>query len=331
MRPFHITASVLAIIAAAAAHPLDAQMRPIPMQPGVSLELARERAATISDVRYALLLNLTRRDSARGNVEVAFERSGTGDLVLDFRGPSLHAVRANGAAVTDYQWAAGHIRIPARYLREGNNRVSAEFTTRIAAAGAPIIRADDPKDATTYLYTLLVPADANALFPCFDQPDLKARVRMRITAPAAWKVVTNGALQERDSLGTAVIWRFGETKPISTYLIAFAAGPWATWESEGLTLYARASRRAEVEADSLIAANRRAAAWLAATSASPSPSTRWTRCWPPPSPSAGWSTWAPSSTTRRSSSSASRPPFRSGWGASRRSTTKSRTSGSATW
>jgi aminopeptidase N len=256
-------ASILAIVAAAAAHPVEAQMSTNSMQPGVSLELARERAATLSGVRYSLLLNLTRRDSARGNVEAAFERSGTGDLVLDFRGPSLHSVRANGAAVTDYQWAQGHIRIPARYLVEGSNRVSAEFTTRIAAAGAPIIRADDPKDATTYLYTLLVPADANALFPCFDQPDLKARVSMRITAPASWKVLTNSALEGRDSMRTAVIWRFGETKPISTYLIAFAAGPWATWESEGLTLYARASRRAEVEADSLIGANRRAAAWLA--------------------------------------------------------------------
>ncbi len=265
MRPLRSAAPVLAILAAAAAHPLDAQMGPAtdPMQPGVSLELARERAATISDVRYALALDVTRRDSARGSVEARFQRRGGGDLVLDFRGPSLHAVRVNGAAVTDFRWAGGHIRIPARHLREGANRVAAEFTTRIAAAGAPIIRADDAKDATTYLYTLLVPADANALFPCFDQPDLKARVRTRITAPPSWKVLANGALEGRDTAAAAVTWRFGETQPISTYLIAFAAGPWATWESEGLTLYARASRRAEVEADSLIRANQRAATWLA--------------------------------------------------------------------
>ena len=265
MRPLVSAASFLAILAAAAAHPLDAQMDPTPdpMQPGVTLELARERAATLSDVRYTLALDVTRRDSARGSVEAQFQRRGAGDLVLDFRGPSLHGVRVNGAAVTDFQWAGGHIRIPARHLRDGANRVVAEFTTRIAAAGAPIIRADDPKDATTYLYTLLVPADANALFPCFDQPDLKARVRTQITAPPSWKVLANGALEGRDSAAAAVTWRFGETQPISTYLIAFAAGPWATWGSEGLTLYARASRRAEVEADSLIGANRRAAAWLA--------------------------------------------------------------------
>jgi aminopeptidase N len=247
------------------AQPLRAQMSTddVPMTPGVSLELARERAATLSDVRYSLALDVTGRDSARGSVVVEVQRRGSGDMVLDFRGPSLKRVRVNGAPAYDSEWRNGHLRIPARHLRAGKNEVAAEFTTRIAAAGAPIIRADDPKDGTAYLYTLLVPADANALFPCFDQPDLKARVTTRITAPAAWKVLANGPLVGRDSAAGAVTWRFGATEPISTYLIAFAAGPWATWESEGLTLYARASRRAEVDADSLIDANRRAARWLA--------------------------------------------------------------------
>jgi aminopeptidase N len=255
---------ILAFLALLIAAPLSAQMSPDPMQPGVSLELARSRAATLSDVRYGLALDVTGRDSARGSVEVDVKRAaGAGDLVLDFRGPGLRAVRANGAAVRDFEWRGGHLRIPARHLRAGENRIEAEFTTRIAAAGAPIIRADDGKDGSTYLYTLLVPADANALFPCFDQPDLKARVRTRITAPAAWRVLANGPLVGRDTASGSVTWRFGATEPISTYLIAFAAGPWATWESGGLTLYARASRRTEVDADTLIRANQRASAWLA--------------------------------------------------------------------
>ena len=47
----------------------------------------------------------------------------------------------------------------------------------IAASGASIIKTHDA-DGSDYLYTLLVPADANQLFPCFDQPDLKARVTL---------------------------------------------------------------------------------------------------------------------------------------------------------
>lgn len=242
------------------------------MRPGISLELAEHRAATLANVRYDLALEVAARDTAPGRVAIAFDRApGAGDLVVDFRGPSLGRVAANGDSVGDFAWENGHVRIPARHLREGANTVEMEFGARIAPAGASIIRYDERESGETYLYTLLVPSDANQLFPSFDQPDLKARVRMSITAPAAWKVLANGPLQARAAAGSgggegATTWRFGETEPISTYLIAFAAGPWTTWEAahEGLpvTLYARASRRPEVDADAQLRANAESVRWL---------------------------------------------------------------------
>ncbi|HEX2209325.1 MAG TPA: M1 family aminopeptidase [Longimicrobium sp.] len=238
------------------------------MRPGVSLELARHRAATLSGVRYLLELDVTAQDSAPGRVSVTVERAaGAGDLVLDFRGPSLGVVTANGETVTDGEWKNGHLRIPARWLRNGENTVSASFTARIAAAGASIIRFNDQTDGATYLYTLLVPADANQLFPSFDQPDLKARFRWSIVAPREWKVLANGP-GRYDESGETWTWTFEETEPISTYLAAFAAGPWRTWTDRPagddlpITLYARFSRAAEVDADTLLAANRRAVRWL---------------------------------------------------------------------
>lgn len=236
------------------------------MQPGVSLELARHRAATLREVRYLLELDVTAADSAPGRVTATFERAaGSGDLVLDFRGPSLGTVVVNGEAVADGEWRNGHLRIPARHLRDGENTVAADFTARIAPAGASIIRFNDATDGGTYLYTLLVPADANQLFPSFDQPDLKARFRYRITAPREWQVLANGP-GRREEAGGAARWTFDETEPISTYLAAFAAGPWRTWPSDAgdrpITLYARASRAGEVDADTLIAVNRRAIQWL---------------------------------------------------------------------
>ena len=216
------------------------------MQQGISRELANERAATLRDVRYELWLDLTQRDSAAGIVRMSFARAkGAGDLVADFRGPTLAEVRANGDAVRDFEWRGGHVRIPQHHLREGANTLEMRFTTRIAPVGAPIIRFDDRSDGATYLYTLLVPSDANLLFPCFDQPDLKARFRWRLSAPPAWKVLANAAPQSRDSAASAVTWTFAETEPIPTYLAAFAAGPFATWQSapagaRPVTLYARA-------------------------------------------------------------------------------------------
>ena len=238
------------------------------LQPGISLELARHRAATLSDVEYDLALDLRAPDSAAGEVVLRVERAAdAGDLIADFRGSALDSVVANDAAVTDYEWESGHIRIPERHLRAGRNELRFHFTTPIAASGTPIIRFDEPGGDERYLYTLLVPSDANQLFPSFDQPDLKAVFRTELTAPEGWRVLANGPLIDRTPITNGVRWQFGPTEPISTYLAAFAAGPWETTAAapageRPITLYARASRHAEVDADTQIALNREALRWL---------------------------------------------------------------------
>ena len=64
--------------------------------PGVSLALARQRAATVHDVRYALHLDVTALDSAVGTVSVQWRRTGNGPVILDFRGRRITAMRVNG-------------------------------------------------------------------------------------------------------------------------------------------------------------------------------------------------------------------------------------------
>ncbi|MBA2670437.1 MAG: ERAP1-like C-terminal domain-containing protein, partial [Gemmatimonadetes bacterium] len=152
-------------------------------------------------------------------------------------------------------------------LGTGTNRLDLRFTAAIAPAGTSIIRFAEPADSAAYLYTLLVPADANLLFPSFDQPDLKATFRMRLTAPDGWTVVANAPLEERAAAPGGYRWTFAETRPISTYLAAFAAGPWTTWEDapdgeRPITLYARRSQRDVVDAEVQIRTNREALRWL---------------------------------------------------------------------
>jgi aminopeptidase N len=67
--------------------------------------------------------------------------------------------------------------------------------------------------------------DANLAFPCFDQPDLKGRFTLGVTAPSDWAVVSNGIESIEPAGPGRTRTRFSETKPISTYLFAFAAGP----------------------------------------------------------------------------------------------------------
>ena len=251
----------------AAAGQRAAEVKPL-MQPGIAHDLAVQRAGVLSDVHYDISLDLTQRDSAEGRIGIQVRRRpGAGDLIVDFRGPSLTEVRTNGHVVETLDWHDGHLRIPERYLVSGVNRIGARFTTLIAPSGAPIIRFDDKSDGATYLYTLLVPSDANLLFPCFDQPDLKARFRWRLKVPMAWSVLANARVETRESTDGSVLWTFAPTEPIPTYLAAFAAGPWAQWASapageRPITLYARASRRSEVDAQAIIGANRAAAHWL---------------------------------------------------------------------
>ena len=235
------------------------------LAPGISQALARHRAGTIADVRYDLSLDLTARDSATGRVTVRLKRSGPDDLVLDFRGRRLANLVANGAPV-DPDIRDGHIVIPARLLRSGENTLALGFVADIAPSGAAIIRAHDTSDGSDYLYTLFVPADASQLFPCFDQPDLKARVRLTLATPAAWTVVANGPVESADSAGGRRTTRFAPTASISTYLIAFAAGPWrqasATVRGRTITAYVRRSRAGEADLDTLLALNHRALAWM---------------------------------------------------------------------
>ena len=233
---------------------------------GVSLSLARARARTISNVRYGLSLGLSAADSAVGHVRIAFMRSGSDDAIIDFRGRRLGEVRVNSRAIARPVFNVDHLRIAATDLRAGENVVEVAFVSDVAPSGASIIRTRDAVDGSDYLYTLLVPADANQLFPSFDQPDLKASVSLTLSAPRAWTVLANGSVRTADTTGDIVTTHFTETRPISTYLIGFSAGPWARFSStvngRAIGLYVRKSRAREVDADTLLSLSHRALSWM---------------------------------------------------------------------
>ncbi len=242
---------------------------------GVSNELAAYRRRHVRDVRYTVRLDVTHQDTAFGQVAVRYTQRGAGDAVLDFRGLAVTSVRANGVALDASSrdtWNGAHIRIPAVRVHRGVNTIEIGFASPIAPAGASIIRTRDATDGSEYLYTLLVPSDANLLFPCFDQPDLKARVSFALTTPRAWRALANGRPVRADTLAQSITYQFAETAPLSTYLIAFAAGPWSVASRSHVIVqgappvtvsaWSRASRANEVEVDTLLAMNARALRWL---------------------------------------------------------------------
>ena len=189
---------------------------------GVSQDLAKDRAAIIDDVRYGLSIELKpHADTLHGHETVDFvlNRIPAEALPLDFRDGRIAGVSINGVAAKPEE-LQGHILLPAGALKAGQNRVELDFDSAIAAANRAITRVVDPVDSSEYLYTLFVPMDASMAFPCFDQPDLKARFTLDAAAPATWTVISN---TEGHPVNGRI--RFAQTRPISTYLFAFAAGP----------------------------------------------------------------------------------------------------------
>ena len=220
---------------------------------GISRALARERAARVSDVRYGLMFDLQpHAPTTNGKEWLRFTLRGAGALLLDFRDGTPTKVTANGTAVPP-TLDNGHIELPASVLRAGQNTVLIEFVSNVAPAGKPLIRYEDRDDGSEYIYTLFVPMDASMAFPCFDQPDIKGRFTLTIATPKDWAVISSTAVGLSTELGPdRKSTEFPETRPISTYLFAFAAGPFERiHNATGLPgFYARKSQvqRAQTEA-----------------------------------------------------------------------------------
>ena len=220
---------------------------------GIPRELARQRAAQLSDIRYHLRFTLTpHAPAASGHEDLQFRANFSASVLLDFREGTAANITVNGTLIQT-EIESGHIELPAGAIHSGENTVSLDFTAPVATAGKAITRFEDKDDNTEYVYTLFVPMDAEMAFPCFDQPDLKGRFRLELTAPRSWTTISNTPVESQVEAGDEqLLTRFRETRPISTYLFAFAAGPFRKiQETAGLPgLYVRQSKfkKAEVEA-----------------------------------------------------------------------------------
>ncbi|MSO83896.1 MAG: hypothetical protein EXQ53_11495, partial [Acidobacteria bacterium] len=188
-----------------------------PLGRGISEVLARERAGTIRSLRYELAFVVPADIGApvQGRALLRFTLAAPHRVVLDFAQPRdrVRSVRAGGVELP-VVFEDGHLMVPAQATRAGENEIAVEFV-----AGDESLNRD-----REFLYTLFVPARAHLAFPCFDQPDLKARFSLSLDVPAGWQAVANGAASDTESDAQRTRVRFAETEPIPTYLFAFVAG-----------------------------------------------------------------------------------------------------------
>ena len=190
--------------------------------PGVPYALAVYRSTVLGNIFYSLEFTVPAQKtlSVQGHEHLIFgldARGAAQPLLLDFKAPSsaLHELWVNGLR-TAVEIRDEHLAIPPAFLHAGNDTVDIAFTCGDGALNRN----------SEYLYTLLVPDRARTLFPCFDQPDLKAVFTLGLTIPAGWKALGNAPLLDSTVLGDSCRFRFQPSDRISTYLFSFVTGRW---------------------------------------------------------------------------------------------------------
>lgn len=197
-----------------------AQIKPSPkVESGVSYELAQFRKSTLSNIKYELDLDIpeskTDRISGTENLTFNYKKRSDVPLQIDFKenAASLLSVSVNGQAIKPVL-ENEHILIDQKYLKSEHNQVTFKFL----AGNSALNRRDG------YLYTLFVPDRARTMFPCFDQPNLKANYSLTLTIPEKWNAMGNGVLKETTVKQGRKKMIFAQSDLLPTYLFSFAAG-----------------------------------------------------------------------------------------------------------
>ena len=234
--------------------------------PSLTRAEAATRSAAITPTAYEIDLDLTGDGSAfRSRTVVNFSARPGSSTFVEFEPVEVISATLNGVPI-DTATALSEHRVALTGLAPANELV-VEALMPYSNTGEGLHRFVDPADKQVYLYGHMFLDGARRIFPCFDQPDLKAPYRLCVTAPADWLVAANGVpaekteptrggkpMQPRQMAGRHI---FTETLPLASYVFTLIAGPYhaRTDEHDGipLALYARQSLAGflDAEADEL--------------------------------------------------------------------------------
>ncbi len=214
--------------------------------PVLSRDVAHNRAKQIKNIFYKLDFKLGADDSEfEGKVIASFDLKPNAKdfgkkIDLDFDAGTVKAITVNGQPVDAEKISDmydGHrITFKISHLNPKENKIEIAFSHTYTSDGTGLYRFKDPADDATYMYTNFEPYDANKLFPCFDQPDLKATYELTVDAPKNWHVISSTLESSISASEGREIHVFPQTQPFSTYVFSLHAGPYAVWKSKADTI-----------------------------------------------------------------------------------------------
>lgn len=126
----------------------------------------------------------------------------------------------------------------AKAIPGGSDFVGLHFESRVPAGAAQIeiqytgkVRQHDSsgvfhmaEDGNDYLFTQFESTDARGAFPCFDEPSYKVPWQLTLNVPQQDDAVSNTPIVQNNTSSGRKTYIFKETKPLPSYLIAFAVG-----------------------------------------------------------------------------------------------------------
>jgi len=254
---FALAALILLLPALAQAAPYKR-----PAEDNLERVLANSRREQVKSVNYALHFTFRKgQDEYAGHAVITADLSTTKmPLSLDWLGKAPDKISVNGEEIKDFKTQTGSLEIPAAHLKP-KTEISIEFTNTFSKEGDGIQHVVDPEDKAEYVYTDFEPYHAHELFPCFDQPDLKAHFDLTISAPSEWKAIGNELVDTQKTEGDLQVTRFKTTPLLSTYLFFVGAGPYQEWkDSEGTTpiyIYARKSLARYVDVENIFTTSKK--------------------------------------------------------------------------
>jgi aminopeptidase N len=243
--------------AATAKTPVGAEFTPTPL----TKDEAFTRSKQVGHPAYELWFGLnTDPEDYEGRVVVGFDLKPKAtdhgsNLFIDFQNGSLHSIILNGTTLQDVATAdrydGNRIHFKLNELRKGPNRIEIAFTHPYSHNGHGLHRFQDPVDKAIYLYSDLEPFFAHNIFPCFDQPDLKATFELTVETPPQWQVITNTLERDVSNVDGRKSWAFPASPLLSTYVFALIAGDYTSWKADAegipLRLFSRKSLKKYVD------------------------------------------------------------------------------------
>jgi aminopeptidase N len=198
----------------------------MPVANNLTRDEARERASLISGLLYDITLDLTKGDQAftcDATINFLCSEPGASSFV-DFLAASVDSLELNGEEVPPEAFTGARIQL--RNLRDANE-LHVRGSCNYGNFGQGLSYFKDPVDGNVYLHSQFETFNAHRVFPCFDQPDLKAKFSFTVFAPPGWGVTSNspGRGQPVEGRSDLVRWTFEATPKISAYITAIVAGP----------------------------------------------------------------------------------------------------------